>query len=204
MAKGKYQQLFDLGEEAILLIERDIRAGQPYAAIAKKVQQAGQLKELKPRKLQRLLQDYQKDVMDRSLMKRIDGMGLLSVQRTAARINSYDELRNIAAVQRLRVENAMEAASKTPGLLVEQHGREFERYHKMLLGMVQVEMDLGIVAKASRKVTGQLIRDAHNPNRVSFELTEETVQAADEVEQLLEGEFVDALALPAPDASKAA
>lgn len=195
--KSKYQPLFDLGEDAILLIERELRAGQPKAVVARKLHQVGQLKEIKERKLARLLQDYERDVMDRALMKRIDGLGITAVARTAAKLNLGEELMNIVAVQRQRVENAMEAASKTPGLLVEQHGREFERYHKMVKETVQVQMDLGIIQKASRKVTGQLIRDANNPNRVAFEMTEETIQAAEEVEQLLEGEF-DVLALPSP------
>jgi hypothetical protein len=202
MATGKYQPLFDLGEEAILLIEREIRMGQPYAEIARKLQQAGQLKELKPRKLSRLLQGYHVDVMDRAMMKRIDGLGITAVARTAAKLNVEDELMNIVAVQRSRVENAMEAAAKTPGLLVEQHGREYERYHKMLLGTVQVQMELGIIAKASKKITGQLIRDKHNPNRVAFELTEETVKAAEEVERMLEGEY-SLVALPAPNSQAA-
>jgi hypothetical protein len=141
--------------------------------------------------------------MDRSLMKRIDGIGLMAVARTAAKINLSEEMLLSLAAQRQRVENALEAAQKTPGLLVEQHGREIERYHKMVLGTAQVQMDLGIIQKAPRKITGQMIRDANNPNRVSFEMTEETVAAAEEVEKMLEGEF-SVVALPAPKADKAA
>jgi hypothetical protein len=200
--KGKYQPIFDLGEEAVLLIERELRAGQPKAVVARKLHQVGQLKDLKERKLARLLDGYEKDVMDRALMKRIDGTGILAAARVGARLNIHDELLVAVAAQRGRVEQAMEIASKTPGLLTDQHGKEIERYHKLLLGTAQVQMDLGITPKASRKVTGQLIRDAHNPNRVAFELTEETVAAAEEVEQMLDGEF-SVLALPAPDEAAA-
>jgi hypothetical protein len=204
MAKGKYQPIFDLGEDAVLLVEREIRAGQPKLVLARKLQQAGQLKDIGQRKLARLLAGYEKDVMDRALMKRIEGTGLIAAARTAAKINVGDELMTVVAAQRQRVESAIEAASKTPGLLVDQHGKEFERYHKMLMGTAQVHMDMGLVQKASRRVTGQLTRDANNPNTVRFELTEETMAAADDVEKMLEGEFSIVPALPAPDSKAAA
>lgn len=203
MAHGKYQPLFDLGEDAVLLIEREIRAGQPKAVLARKLHQAHQLKDIPARKLARLLTGYEKDVMDRALMKRIDGTGLLAAGKVAAKINLGDELMVAVAAQRGRVEQALEIASKTPGLLQDQHGKEIERYTKMLVATAQVHMDLGLVQKAPRRVTGQLIRDANNPNRVAFELTDETLAVAEEVEKMLEGEFSVVPALPAPDQAAA-
>lgn len=197
MAKGKYQPLFDLGEDAILALERGVRAGMPKAVLARKLHQAGQLKDIKVRVLTRLIDGYEKDVMDRALMKRIDGTGILEAQRRSAQLNLSEELMVAVTLQRDRVERALEIGSKTPGLLVEQHGKEIERYHKLVVETSKVHMDLGIIQKASRRVTGQLMRDANNPNRVMFEVTEETVAAADEVAQMLEGEF-SVLSLPAP------
>jgi hypothetical protein len=108
------------------------------------------------------------------------------------------------AVQRDRVERAIAIGSKTPELLIDQHGKEIERYHKLLMGTAQVHMDMGLVQKASRRVTGQLTRDANNPNTVRFELTEETLEAADEVEKMLEGEFTDVAGfLTGPDKAAA-
>jgi hypothetical protein len=202
MAKGKYQELFDLGEDAILALERGVRAGQPKMHIAKQLHNAGQLKTITQRKLARLIAAYEKDVMDRALMKRIDGTGILAAARTAANLNLNEEMMTAVALQRERVERSIEIASKTPGLLVEQHGKEIERYHKLVEGTARVQMDLGIIQKAPRRVTGQLMRDANNPNRVMFEMTEETLSAAAEVEQILSGDFVG-LALPAPDKKSA-
>jgi hypothetical protein len=204
MAKGKYQPIFDLGEDAVLLVEREIRAGQPKVVVARKLHQANQLKDIGQRKLARLLTGYEKDVMDRALMKRIDGTGLIAAARSAAKINVGDELMVAVAVQRDRVERAIAIGSKTPELLIDQHGKEIERYHKLLMGTAQVHMDMGLVQKASRRVTGQLTRDANNPNTVRFELTEETLEAADEVEKMLEGEFTDVAGfLTGPDKAAA-
>lgn len=198
MAKGKYQDLFDLGEDAILLVERHIRSGMPKTTLARKLQDQGQLKHLKPRALSRMLDGYEKDVMDRALMKRIDGTGLLSAARTAASLDLNREMMTAVAIQRERVERSIELASKTPGLLVEQHGKEVERYIGMLDRTARVQMELGIVQKPSKKTTMQIMRDQSNPNRVSIEMTEEVINAADNVAQMFDGEF-SLVALPAPD-----
>lgn len=197
MSKGKYQTLFDLGEDAILALERGVRQGIPKIVLARKLHSVGQCKDLTARKLARLIDAYESDVMDRALMKRIDGTGLLAAARTASQLNLNEEMMTAVAIQRARVETSVEIASKTPGILIEQHGKEVERYMGLLEKTARVQMDLGIIQKAPRRITGQLMRDANNPNRVMFELTEETVAAAAEVEQLLEGDFT-VLNLPAP------
>lgn len=197
MAKGKYQPLFDLGEEAVLALERYVRQEVPKATIARKLHQAGQLKNIPVKKLARLIAGYEVDVMDRALMKRIDGTGLLEASRRAARLDVAEELMTAVAVQRERVDRAIDIGSKTPGLLVDQHGKEVERYVSILEKTAKIHMDLGIISKAPRRVTQTIMRDRNNPNRVMIEMTEETVGAADDVAKMFEGEF-DVLALPAP------
>jgi hypothetical protein len=198
MAKGKYQELFDLGEDALLVMERSLRQGMPKMVLARKLQSAGQMTHLTPRKLSRLLDGYEKDVMDRAMMRRIDEAGLLTAARQAAQLNLNDEMMTAVALQRRRVERAMEQAEKTPAVLFDQHGKEIERYMGMLDRTARVQMDLGIISKAPRRTTMHMIRDANNPNRVSIEMTEEVVSAAEMAADMFGGEISGNLALPAP------
>lgn len=197
MAKGKYQDLFDLGEDALLLVERYIRQGMAKATLARTLQQQGQLKHLKPRALARMLQGYEEDVMDRALMKRIDGTGMLQAARTAAHLDLNKELMSVVAIQRGRVEQALEEQAKTGGLLLEKHGKEIDRYAAILDRTQRLHLEMGIIARPSKKTTISMLRDQHNPNRVSIEMTEDVIGAAERVAEMFEGEFT-VLALPSP------
>lgn len=198
MAKGKYQDLYDLGEDALLLVERYIRQGMAKNTLARKLQEQGQLKQLKPRALARMLDGYEKDVMDRALMKRIDGTGLMAAARTAAHLDLNKELMSVVAIRRGRVEQALEEQSKANGLLLDKHSKEIDAYAAILDRTQRLHMEMGIIARPSKKTTINMMRDQNNPNRVSIEMTEEVMQAADQVAQMFEGEFT-VLALPAPD-----
>lgn len=198
MAKGKYQDLFDLGEDALLLVERYIRQGMSKPMLARKLQEQGQLKQHKPRALARLLEGYEKDVMDRALMKRIDGTGMLAAAKTAANLDLNKELMSVVAIQRGRVEQALEEQSKAGGLLLDKHGKEIDRYAAILDRTQRLHLEMGIIARPSKKTTISMMRDQNNPNRVSIEMTEEVMQAADQVAEMFEGEF-NVLALPAPE-----
>lgn len=197
MAKGKYDPLYELGEDAILVMERAIRAGMPKTNVAKKLQGQGQLMHMTVKNLARLLDGYEKDVMDRALMRKFDEVGLLTATRQAAKLNLLDEMVVGVALQRRRVERAAEIAEKTPGILIEQHGKEIERYVGMVDKTLRTQMEMGVITKAPKRVTQTMIRDAHNPNKLTIEVTEEVMSAADDVMGMIEA---DVLALPAPDA----
>lgn len=197
MAKGKYADFYDLGEEQLLVLERGIRAGIAKAVLARKLQAKGMFPHLTAKKLAVLLAGYEKDVLDRALMRRFDEAGLMSAARQAAQLNLNDEMMTSIALQRRRVERAMEIAEKTPALLVDQHGKEIERYMSMLDKTARVQMELGIITKAPKRVTTQLMRDANNPNMLTIEVTEQVLAAADDVMGMIDAEFV---ALPAPGA----
>lgn len=195
MAKGKYQPLYDLGEDRLLTIEGLLRQGMAASHVARQLHKAGVFLDLTLRKVSRLLTDYKKDVLDRALMRSIDEAGILKHQKMGHQLNVHEEMMTNLAVQRNRVERAVKAMGMNPDILIESHGRELERYGNMLDKVARIQMDVGIIPKAPRRVTTQMIRDENNPNMVRMEVTEETLQAAEEAEQLFGG---DLLALPAP------
>ena len=68
------------------------------------------------------------------------------------------------ALQRSRVENAIKAAEKLPeGMLVEQHGREIDRYALLVDRVVRLQMDMGVISRVPKKIQGAIARDPDDP-----------------------------------------
>ena len=62
---SKYQPLFDLGEDAVLQLERFIRQGMPLKTLAQRMHKYNMRTDIPVRNLATLLKSYQRDVLDR-------------------------------------------------------------------------------------------------------------------------------------------
>jgi hypothetical protein len=149
--------LRDLPDELVAKIDSRLTSGEPARAIAAWLQSEAQvLTEVKPDTLKKSLERYREGHLRNKVLARItEAQHTKALKTVQKRLNAMDELEEMVVIQRSRVDKMLLMEKDKP-ILLKSTTDEIRLLKEMLVDLGRVQMDTGVLARATRKVTGTI------------------------------------------------
>lgn len=179
---GEFKQLKACSPEIIETVEARLLSGEPARAIAKALHMDGHLTEMKEDALVKALTRYRGSELRAKTIERIAGVqrnaGIAQIQ---VRLNALDEIEGLVRLQKGRVDKLLTKESLLPeGIILKDASNEMRLLKEMLVDLGKVQLETGVLAKASKTYKGQF--QGPDGNMHAFEWTEEQEQLFKSIE----------------------
>jgi len=167
--KESFKRLHDLGTVRLTEIDRMLGRGNLPRDVARLIQvEWGQLTEVKPDSVKKMLERYRKTQLREKVLAQLAGTN--QVVRTATlqkRLNAMEEIQHLVAVQRGRFEKMLVREQAGP-LLLKQVSEEGRLLKDMLVELGKLQLETGVLVRAPKKLTGTLTDEEGNIQRFSW------------------------------------
>jgi len=176
-------RLRDLPEDVISKIDGKLTAGEPAREVAAWMQtEAKVLTDMKPDTLKKTLERYREGHLRNKVLARItEAHNAKAVKTVQKRLNSMDELEEMVVIQRTRVDKMLLMEKDKP-ILLKSTTDEIRLLKEMLVDLGRIQMETGVLPRATRKVTGMIT--TMEGEIAEFSWTEEQEQLYRELERV--------------------
>jgi hypothetical protein len=182
--KGQaHARLRELPAEVLDKVDSKLTSGEPARAVAQWLQEdAKLLTDMKPDTLKKTLERYREGHLRNKVLSRItEAQHTLALKTVQKRLNALDELEELVVIQRGRVDKMLMMEKDKP-ILLKSTTDEIRLLKEMLVDLGRVQMETGVLPKASRKISGTIMGADGEISQFSW--TEEQEQLYQELERV--------------------
>lgn len=189
---GEFRQLKALGPAIVEAVESKLLAGETARSIARGLHENGHLLEMKEDAIAKALTRYRGSELRDKTIERIAGVQKnASIAQISARLNAMDELESVVQLQKGRVHKLLQKEDGLPqGIILKDASNEMRLLKDMLVDLGKIQLDTGILQKASKTYKGQY--QGTDGQMHSFEWTEEQEQLYQSIEMMEQNEAFSA------------
>lgn len=189
-----FKRLHELGEEIVAQVDDMLLAGETPTKVARWLQgDLEVLTDLKENSIKKNLERYRsKDLKQRMVDETAERMMGKSASGLKRQLVALDEMTDATALQKARVEKILVKEGQLPaGILLKQASDEMRLYKEMLVELGKLQLETGVMRRAPKTVTGQVVDPETGASR-QFQWTEEQEALFAQLEHLpvIEGEVV--------------
>ncbi len=189
-----FKRLHELGEEIVAQVDDMLLAGETPTKVARWLQgDLEVLTDLKESSIKKNLERYRsKDLKQRMVDETAERMMGKSASGLKRQLVALDEMTDATALQKARVEKILVKEGQLPaGILLKQASDEMRLYKEMLVELGKLQLETGVMRRAPKTVTGQVVDPETGASR-QFQWTEEQEALFAQLEHLpvIEGEVV--------------
>ena len=158
--KRSFKALQSLGTATVEEVNRRLLAGDSPSSVAKWLQEDLQvLKDLQPGSVKKNLERYRAaDLKDMVVSQVVDTVKGKSVAGIKKKLIAMEELEEMVCIQRSRFDMVYFKEQKMPeGILLKQASDEARLLKEMLVELGKLQLETGVMARAPKKITGQVV-----------------------------------------------
>lgn len=188
MPKKAFTKFDDLDEVTMNRVDVMLYAGHSGEKVAAYLQEElGLYTDVKHGSLAKHLRTYRREVLPEKAIEEVAKFNGTFPEYVAVRMKPLQELEKVAATHKGRLLKVLQQEQQMKGgLLMGQVSEALAAYQRSLTELAKLQIELGILQKAPRKVSG-VITDEHGNVR-TFDWTEEETALLREVESVVSGE----------------
>lgn len=177
--KKPYAKLFALGDEKIEAITKLLKRGESAVKVASVIQvEWKELTDMKLGALAKTLSRFKASHVDGTVLKELAAHAVQSKLSVIQKVETMEELAALIFAQKARIQKLAEKeAALPPGIVLNSLTDQIYLMNKLLENMAKLQLETGIIKRAPKNVTGELVKDPDDPNVVKFRITDEVKDA---------------------------